>query len=508
MAFGNVFGSSGGHVNVNVTLDRIRASMASAKNNNANISPPWSPAPTWQVNTLYPNSATIRGTGSDSNNLYRLMGSDTSVGAMATSSTSGTGPTGETVGIITDGTCRWCYQGKVSSTGSTKLVSDAVLTSPISGMNGMLQLISYTTVGDIGLVRHTPVNFSTEAHMLGGTWTNYSYGWNTTTPNTGSAAVPLYDGGSRGGISFCTNAPKWIAFRGMSGGGIYPNDLFHIRINGRNLSETLFSTNYITWATGNTMLLNLASFPPGSKQVDIICFGNLNYSLAFEVWAPPDTFMWPTGNSNRFKLAVEGDSIAGGAYVSGSPDCTLTEKLATYIGCDDYYCNAIGGTGVINDSFTTKTTYLGRLQEIVGFAPDLFFINGFHNDVGESGEYTSVARRAAILTYLQAVRSQLPKCYIAMVGTQLLANESTDTGPTTQHQVELDAKWAFDQFNDSKSLFIPLLTDVKPRIINTNFVHYLVATAPYIDGHPIPQYYNYYAPMIADKIAEWLMGKH
>jgi len=508
MVFGNVFGSSGGHVNV--TLDRIKRSISAAGGNSNKA--PWGPAPTWTISTTYGFGQIVRGTGVDAKHLYIMAGSATTVAQEGTTSGTGTGPSGSTVSLITDGTCRWVFYGYSTSTGATPLISTSTLTNASSVMNGFISLVSATTLGNIGLVGYTPSavtgSFSTEAYFSGGLF-NARNQDRLNGHNSGSFAVPVYNSSSeRGSFKLYTNSSKWIAIRAESP-IVYRNQNVAIRVNGIDISEGTFVLGVDSNFGDNAFLVNMSLFPPGAKLIEVVVADTIKNRIAFELYQEPGSYIWPAKPRNQFTLAVEGDSIAGGSYYSGDLPMLWLEKLvADHLGCNNWFSNAEGGTGVINDASTTKTTYLGRLQDIVDFAPDLLFINGFHNDMGEADLYTSAARRAAILTYLQAVRSQLPKCYIVMVGTQLLANESTDTGPNTQHQVELDAKWAFDQFNDSNSLFIPLLTDVKPRIINTNFVHYLVTTAPYNDGHPIPQYYNYYAPMIADKIAEWLMGKH
>jgi hypothetical protein len=179
--------------------------------------------------------------------------------------------------------------------------------------------------------------------------------------------------------------------------------------------------------------------------------------------------------------------------------------LADNIGADTFYNNAVGSTGVINNVSGVATTYLERVADIIAFAPDILVIGGFHNDVGNSGSYTSALRQGAILKYLQTIRAALPSCYIFVIGSQLLQNDVMTTGGAFScYDVEVDAKAAVTTFNDSKTSFIPLMTDVRNRLTNANGRFYLqTGSAPYNDAHPIPNYYPFITSYLANKLAKF-----
>jgi GDSL-like Lipase/Acylhydrolase family len=486
---------------------RARASIAAAKNNNPQVLAPISAAPTWAISTAYGAGQIVRGTGTDALNLYYMAGSNVASNVEGTSAGSGAGPAGIGSALITDNTCRWIYVGKATATDSTTpFLSTATLTAATDDMNGYVQNISAATATAIGLTTYQPSTggtFATEAWITGGLYGVRNAG-RVNGSNSGSAASPAYNSNDeRGSIAFKTNSRKWVGVSGQT--SVFKNFNYEVIVNGRRLSES--SLVYAADNTNSTLLINLSKFPEGPKTIEIRVHNILQWAAAFQISTESDAFVWPVENANRFRLALEGDSITQMAYVSGYRSSYWVERIiGDHLGCDHVYNNAQGGTGAINND-TTKTTYAERLPDITAFAPDVLFIGGFHNDAGNAGAYTSATRQAAVLAYLRAIRAALPNCAIAMVGAQLLQGESTAAGATTQYQVELDAKAAFDSFGDKNSLFIPLLTDIKTRLTSANGKHYLVTTAPYNDSHPIPTYYPYFGALIAEKIAAWMQSR-
>lgn len=486
---------------------RARASIAAAKNNNPQVLAPISAAPTWVISTVYAAGQIVRGTGADAINLYYMAGNNAAPNIEGTSAGSGAGPAGIGSALIADNTCRWIYIGKATATdATTPLLSTATLTAPTDEMTGYIQNVSPATATAIGLATYRPSiggSYATEAWITGGLYGSRTAG-RVNGPNSASAASPTYNASDEhGSIAFCTNSRKWIGVKSQA--TVYKNLNYEIFINGRKLSESTLV--YAADNANGVFLLNMSKFPEGKKTVEIRVYNGLQAGIAWELSTEADAFVWPAENANRWKLALEGDSITAMSYVSAyRPNFWIERIIGDHLGCDSVYNNAVGGTGAINNG-TTKTTYIERLPDIAAFAPDVLFIGGFHNDAGNSGAYTSAARQSAVLAYLQEVRAALPNCAIAMVGAQLLQGDSTAAGAATQYQVEVDAKAAFDAFGDKNSLFIPLLTDIKTRLTSANGKHYLVTAAPYSDTHPIPTYYLYFGALVAEKIAAWMVSR-
>jgi lysophospholipase L1-like esterase len=285
------------------------------------------------------------------------------------------------------------------------------------------------------------------------------------------------------------------------GSRIGGNRIIDFVVNGRHLSEASFVLPAAASSGFNTLLLNMAMFGPGEKTVEVHVQDAMPYSGVFEIGLEQDAAVWPKENPNRFKLTLEGDSICRGSFFTGSkPRFRLERLIADMLGTDHHYNNAVGGTGAISTS-GSNTTYIQRLADVVEFGSDVHIIAGFHNDVGNDETENSTTRQAAFLEYLQACRAQLPNATLVVLGALPLRGDTITEGETSLHQVEVDAKAAFDAFNDPNSLFIPIFTEARPRITSTAVGRYFMnATSPYNDGHPTPLFYPAIAALIAEKI--------
>ncbi|HET8688197.1 MAG TPA: SGNH/GDSL hydrolase family protein [Methanosarcina sp.] len=494
------------------TWTKIAASIAAAKNNNPQVLPPISAAPTWTTSTGYGMGQIVRGTGSDAGNLYLMIGSNTTVNVDGVSNSTGTGPSGIGTAPISDGTCTWLYVGKALATDTTTpFISTATLSGPTSDMNGYIQPITTTTATTIGLTSYRPVvvtgTFATEAFFSGGLFNN-KITEAVNPPNGGSLASPNYAvAAARGSVAFATNARKWIALN-MQAGYFFKNVPYEIIINGRYVSETPLVFNVDQSGTSyRVLLLNLTKFPEGRKTIEIRVNDNIQSRIAFEIYKEADDFVWPLENQNRIKFAIEGDSISVGSYVCAyKPRYWVERIIGDQLGADAVYNNAVGGTGMINNG-TTKTTYLDRLPDLVAFNPDIVFVGGIQNDVGNSGSYTSANRQSTALTYFKALRAALPNALVVVVGVQALQGQSLSSGSGTLYETETDMKTAFTNWNDPNSLFVPLITDSKVRITSSNGKHYQqTGVAPYTDTHPIPPYYPFFGGMIAEKISKAVLA--
>ena len=489
-------------------LTKIAAAVQASRNNNPQVLPAISAAPTWATGTLYGCGQIVRGTAAANaqNNLYMLAGSTTTTNVEGTSAAAGNGPSGTGTALITDNTCAWVYIGKATATDTTApFVSTASLTTSADEMNGYVQAISTATATAIGLTNYRPSasggTFATEAYFTGGLF-GARNAERLNGANGGSVASPVYAPASeRGSMAFCTNARKWIGLN-MQGSYFLKNVPYEILVNGRHLSETplVFGVDQSA-GSARVLLLNMSKFPEGKKTIEIRVYDSIQSRIAFEVYAEAGDFIWPTENQNRFRMAFEGDSITQGSYISQiRPRYWIERIVGDHLGCDAVYNNAVGGTGMIANG-GTKTTYLGRLPDLVAFSPDIVVVGGIQNDTG----YTSGQRQAAVTEYLTALREALPNALVFIVGIQPLQGQTLTAG-SAQYTTEQDVAAAVAAFNDPNVVFIPLLTDVRARVTSANGKHFLVGSAPYADTHPIPPYYVYYGGLIAEKISKAVLS--
>lgn len=489
-------------------LTKMSSTIARAEGNNPQVLAPWSAAPTWAINTVYGAGQVVRGTGADASNLYLMAGNNTTVNAEGTSAAAGGGPSGIGAALITDNTCRWLYVGKATAVDTvTPFLSTASLTTSTDEMNGYFQNITTATASAIGLSGYRPVNvtgtFGTEAYFTGGLF-NSRGAEQVNGGNSGTAASPSYPASKqRGSLKFVTNARKWIGLNSQNS-VILKNSSYDIIVNGRRLSETPLV--YGADNSGRVHLFNLSKFPEGLKTIEVRVSDSIQSRIAFEVHAAEGDFVMPFENPNRWRMAFEGDSITQGTYIAAfKPQYWIERIVGDHLGCDAVYNNAEIGTGLINSY--SKTVYMDRMQDLVAFAPDVVVLGGCHNDSGNDATYNSTTRRAAALAYFQALRSSLPNAIVVVIGAQLLQGEVLTAGATTQQQVEVDIKAAFDTWGDPNSTFIPLLTDPKQRVTSANGRFYFASgPAPYTDTHPIPGYYPYIGGLIAEKIKKFVLS--
>lgn len=489
-------------------VNRIRAAVAAAWNNNPQVLPAICAAPTWATNTLYGMGQIVRGTAAAGaqNNLYMLAGSTTTTNVEGTSAAAGNGPSGTGTAIITDNTCVWIHVGRVNATDTTTpFISTAALATSADEMNGYVQPISTATATAIGLTSYRPSTggtFATEAYFTGGLF-GVRNAERVGGPNTGSLATPSYASASeRGSLAFCTNARKWIALN-MQAPNFFKNVPYEIIVNGRHISETplVFGADQ-SGGSLRVLLLNMAKFPEGKKTIEIRVYDNIQSRIAFEVYKEADDQVWPTENPNRFRMAFEGDSITVGSYICQyRPRYWIERIIGDQLGCDAVYNNAVGGTGMVNNG-GTKTTYLDRLPDLVAFQPDIVFVGGIQNDTS----YTSAQRQAAVTAYLTSLRSALPSALVVVLGIQPLQGQTLTTG-SSQHTTELDVSAAVSALADPSMLFIPLLTGTRLRLSSANGRHFQSGSAPYNDTHPVPAYYPFIGGYIAEKIRAFVLGR-
>lgn len=475
--------------------DTIRSLIAAASVSNSVINRPWAKAPDWEPNKAYFQGTVVRGIGEgNTGNLYLCAKDGTSGPA--------TGPTGRGNTGIIDNTTAWLYFGPVFSELTVPLWS--TVNPAVAGdvMDGHMAISLYANRVALGLTR--PYTMSTAdpvARVTGGLLEDTGGSVDVKAPNGGTFAVPVRNSSTRRWCAhFQTDSRKWLAFEPIN--NIWPMR-FAIEVNGRVLSEGGMVA-VAAQTAGGMFMLDMSRFPAGTKDVRIYGRDSIR-GVVLRVHVADDELVWrPTTRSNLL-MAFEGDSITQGGGLG--PACIndwVETLVCRQLGIESWYNNAIGGTGAIATRNGTGATYLQRLPDLVALNPDIVLVGGFTND----SAYTQAEKRAAFLTYLQALRAALPKATLFVVGIQVGGGEAIAAG-SNAHNTELDAKWAVEQLNDGNTCFIPLLTRSRqfPAVTTDGWFYQGTSASPFNDYHPTPRYYRSYAQVVVEAIREYFAAK-
>jgi hypothetical protein len=475
----------------------VRSLIAAASVSNSVINRPWAKAPDWAPNTAYQQGTVVRGIGAgNTGNLYVCCSTGTSA--------AGTGPTGRGSTGIFDNTTSWLYIGPAYDDLTLPFWSTVTPASASDVMNGMVAIVAASALAALGITRMYGMTYADpSARVTGGLPVDAGPGFiGIKGVNGGTLAAPTYPvSTSRWCVHFQTDSRKWLFIQPQN--VLYPSKLA-VEVNGRMLIEG-GNAAYASTLSGGGWLLDMSRFPAGAKDVRVYGIGDVRASV-FRLHVGDDELIWKPAARSNLVMAFEGDSITQGGGVGPAINTDWVESLVCrQLGIEQWFNNAVGGTGTISDGNGTKTTYLQRLPDLVAMKPDIVLIGGFHNDNMRS----QAEQRAAFLTYLQAVRSSLPNATIFLVPTQMLGNESLVDGVNSHYQVELNAKWAFDQLNDANACFIPMLTRSRPfPAVTTDGWFYQDALAsPFNDAHPTPRYYRSYAQVVVEAIKDFFASR-
>ena len=525
---------------------KIRAAIASAANNNPIESAPWFKPPSWQANRSWYSGQVVL--GSDGINAYQCK--DSGAGA-----TSGSGPTGTGYGPITDGSAVWYWYGiargvNVGQSGASITGSIASTTLTVSAVGAGAVAVGQALSGT-GVTAGTVIISGS-----GSTWTVYpsqtasittilcasgsSYfypapqaGWQAVIPNRrsltptvdtpyarysggipeiasgaleihgtnyGTAAEPNYTNSipSTAAVSFWTDS-RYVVLQSVN--AVFAGTGIVVEVDGRRLDDSGLMSNALSNPGG--FLLDLSFVGIGVGHYVTIRTGTGLQVVSKNIVVDASATLIADENPNRVKIAVEGDSLTQGGF--GTPwrsgQDWVTQAM-TILGIDDCANFAVGGTGFISDNGGLKTTYIQRLPRLVQLNADVYIIAGCHNDA----TYTVAARQAAVLLYLQTLRSLQPNALIILCGNTLLRGETYAPG-AAEYIAEQDAKTAFDAFADANSVWIPILTSQSGSWItgtgsvqspaNNGNMDKFYST---VDGHPLQRGVDYLAYRYANAL--------
>jgi len=112
--------------------------------------------------------------------------------------------------------------------------------------------------------------------------------------------------------------------------------------------------------------------------------------------------VWPYKPPASLRGIFIGDSYlegsGNGPFLHGN---TLSGHFGRLIGIDDMWRAGMGGTGLLNPGSGPFYTYRQRLPELLGFSPDVIFVQGSTNDAS----YTQSQVNTEALAFLDAIRA-------------------------------------------------------------------------------------------------------
>ena len=475
---------------------RVQSGISQAAKGNALIDLPYAPPPIWSAQSVYMQGDVVRGLGADASHQYIAWD------ATGKSAADGSGPQGMKSSAITDGGVTWYYTGEVRAT-----QIDSALPQIRWGLRAdmLKEMSNYQTLEPSvlaplafysgGLVESEPSIANRSVVTVRGS-------------NLGTAQLPVYRYPSTASMTFWTDSDQVVL---GSFNAVYARQRLVLEVNDRRMSDSQVA---VTPGSG--------FFNPGGFQIDfrdssvkgkpkkIRVLTTDGFAVtAAQVYIESGKKLWTEANPNRWKLAVEGDSLTEGGYHSPyQPGQDWVSQVGTLLGCDDVANMAQGGTGFISDNFGQKTTYMQRIERFASLNADVYVIAGNHNDLS----YPSADQIQAALRYFKKLRELQPKAVIVVFGVNPLQGESSDSGGV--RNAELNLKVAFDQWADDNAYFVPIATDPNgPWITGTGSVDApkgdgnkdLFYTSK--DGHPLQRGVDYFAQRYAQALKNIFAGK-
>lgn len=458
--------------------DQIRSAITAAKGNNSIELDPWLLPPVWTLGATYYNGQLVRNSAGDA---YMMWHNQAGIGVGVVET--GAEPTHktQTPTVGTGGTILWMYRGKARGLAAGNYAS-ATPAAATDTMAGYVAVCTQAEASALGLTQWLGGEFSFTnfpARLIGLRDTSRA---DSVYPamlgaNTGSAGTPNYTTDAISfGIHFKTNS-RWIFLQ--PAGPVYTGqDRLVLEINGRRISDSSLTRPNAVQKEG--YLIDLSKFPGAVKDVKLFGRDSVRDNYIYGVLLDPTAYILPGEVLNGFKLSFDGDSLtAGGSGLPTFEGDKWPLNVARMVGASNWYMNAVGTTGFVNNASGSKTTYLERIARINAFAPDIHVVVGGYNDSG----YTSAQRQAAVLLYLQTFRAANPDAYIFVFGNLLLHGANVATYQAT----EADLEAAVTTFNDSRCSFVPVLTDAAGSWYSGGSVNgynfYTTGVAPFADTH-------------------------
>lgn len=448
---GRPVGGGGGVTSAAVDAAKRILDAARTVPNGADL--PLIAAPAWQA-----NAALYGGSGSHVQNGGRLYWSPS--GGASETLTSGaafpSAPAQPWMPYI-DNSIRWYDMGPVPPTAPAPAGTTPSSITYEAWAGGTPPANTTLYGGSNGLA-----SYGGKASLLGGFWRETTM-WGGA-PGHFANTMPDGTGANSGAalVAFSTNAQTvWFnheANFGRQSGGSF-------KVNGYWTSAyATFSPNEYLGRGGMTI-----NFGATQERVFVMPVGTIS-----GLRLPNGATCTPV--ASPFRLAIDGDSIMGGAGPQNG-GINLYHQIAHRLGCIDVWGLAAGGTGFINAG--GAGTMMTRIQRVINANPDYLYLGGFHNDVGDNATYNSLTRKAAYKAYVKALRTAgLVNTIIDFGGSYRSVDSPYNRGAASHYQVELDVISAVQELRNEgdglvfyqRWLTSPIL-NTYPHMSNTTFAN-------------------------------------
>lgn len=452
--------SRGGGNTLGVKLRRL---ARVAQSSNALISPPLAPVAAWAISTAYVQGQVV----SNGGNLYYCITSGTSAGSG--------GPSGTGAAPITDNTVTWFFFG-IPVTTSASVLAPTVTTN--TSQPGGLST-SYTLTSNPSLFQYPGTLVA-----KGGSPTPYCFATITVVTNGNCSTTQTAGFYS---VSFWTDAPKFAITTNNA-----TSLTWRVLINNQyvNLSGTVP-------ANANPSYNEFDFSAAGGRLPRLVTFQSWQAVTVSGVYMTAIDSIWAPSRADNIRAIFVGDSIIQGTNVT-VPDLDCGNQVGQLLGWNDVWISAQGATGYIANDSGNGYPFVQRVTDVTSFSPDIVVVMGGTNDSGNSASVIT----AAVLAYLQALRAGLPTTPIIVTG---IANSQGANALNINAENAIAA--GVNAFNDSRTYFIPIVTDTTPWFSGSGNV-----SAPSGSGnndaygYQVPHFtqtgYSYLARKLADKIRQ------
>ena len=389
-------------------LQRLKRAIA-ANNNNRFNQLPWMPPASHAVSTAYVTGQRVVSSG----NIY-LCDAGGTTGASSP-------PTVTTPSQITDGTVKWFYIGPTYSADPNAPSLSIGSSAPSLGR----------------FYRNATGSFSSGAATVisNDAWFNY-YGSLAAPDSNGFGNFTL---GLSSTLEFMSDDTAICIVQNAASGPYGPT----IEVDGRYLQDTKLAigssgqTYYsITFSSKKPRRITVR-WPSNSVSTSI---RGVYCSATGTIWSPPK-------KDGALRGYIFGDSFLAHTNNGETFDHGIGQTMAGYIGCDDIYLDAFGGTGFAAGG-TSSYTSTSRLANMATYAPNWVIAMCSVNDLPSSQS----SMNTAFDTWYSAVRAQIgPAGLITVIGEMTRA--SAETVAESYIRLRIASK------NDPNMLFIPASGD-------------------------------------------------
>lgn len=180
---------------------------------------------------------------------------------------------------------------------------------------------------------------------------------------------------------------------------------YRLSIDGRKVTDLMQAVGGTTPGSTHLMSFDLGSAAPRTIRLDF-------YTVPFGgIYLPPGASIWSTAATGG-RLMVFGDSLSdGSAMNTGGGAGTWVQRAARFLGSNDVWDQARGGTGYITAG--SYATLANRVAvDVVAWAPTRLLVWAGYNDSG--GSQGSIGTAAASL--YSTIKTGLPACEVYVLG--------------------------------------------------------------------------------------------